>query len=50
MFTAGVGDTWVTGNTFYGTFHQGAVSSDTWELMLYLSGSTVKKLLIETDF
>ena len=50
MFTASVGNTWVDGSTFYGTFHQGAITSDTWELMLYLSGSAVKKLLIETDF
>ena len=50
MFTDGVGNTWVSGNTFYGTFHKGAITSDTWELMLYLSGSTVKKLLIDADF
>jgi len=50
MFTDGVGSTFVTGNTFYGTFHQGAITSDTWDLMLYLAGSAVKKFSIETDF
>jgi hypothetical protein len=50
MFTDGVGSWFVTGNTFFGTFHKGALTSDTWELMLYLSGSKVKKFLIECDF
>jgi hypothetical protein len=50
MFTDGVGSTFVTGNTFYGTFHQGAVTSDTWELLIYLAGSAVKRIDIETDF
>jgi len=51
MFTEGVDDTVVFfGNTFYGTFHQASLTSDTWDLMLYLAGSAVKKISIETDF
>ena len=51
MFSEGVGDTVVTGNTFYGTFNQGALISDTWKLKLYLGATTVvKTILIETDF
>jgi hypothetical protein len=50
MFTDGVGGWFVTGNTFFGTFHKGAITSDTWDLMLYLSGSKVKKISIECDF
>ena len=50
MFTDGVGDTFVTGYTFYGTFNKAGVTTDTWDLMLYLAGSAVKKISIDCDF
>jgi hypothetical protein len=50
MFTEGIKDYGiVTGGTFFGSFHKGGLD-DTWELMIYLSGSKVKKFLIECDF
>lgn len=50
MFTEGVGDFLVTGNTFYGTFMKGSLTSDIWDLKLLLSGSNTKRIKIQTDF